>query len=363
MESTQSNSIQWKQMASLNALYASVIIGWIAYHRYQPVLLEKFELTQYAALLVWVQAIILVVTPPIAGKLGDMYRDRLGNRLRIITLGVSFAAMIFMTVAFTLIINPPKEFLLYALPILIALWLFAMSLFTSPAISMVELFSPTKSLPITVATLTITSDLLYSLEPVIVDIIDYLGGAVTFAIGGMIVSLSGYFLHKVSMDKMKDKEEERPDDKQPNSNLGLVLLIGSGIGLVSGIVIEIFPEYLNVLEGTIGLSGKWLVSILLVITAIFSLPASKFVQGKNLGNQLLLFLALAAVALAGVFMIDNKLIMIALLIAFAVFYSFINVCSLPFALRNTSIKNKVFGVGVFFCGFEIPNGIIDILTT
>lgn len=361
MENTQSNNIQWKQMASLIALYASVIIGWIAYHRYQPALLETFELTRYTSLLIWAQAIILVITPVIAGWLGDKYRDRLGNRMRIITLGVSFAAMIFMTVAFTLIINPPKEFVFYALPVLVILWLFAMSLFTSPALSMVELFSPSKSLPITVAALTITSDLLYSLEPVIVDIIDYLGGALTFAVGGIIVSLSGYFLNKYSVNTFKGLEERRPDEKSPKSKMGVVLIIGAAIGLVSGIVIEIFPDYLNTLESTLGISGKWLVSILLAITAIFSLPASKYVQDKNLGNQLLIFLSLAAAMLVGVFLTDNKIIMIALLVIFAITYAFINVCSLPLALRNTSIQHKVLGVGIFFCGFEISNGIIDIM--
>jgi len=361
MDNTINQQIKWKQMASLIALYASVIIGWIAYHRYQPALLDTFELTKYGPLLVWAQAIILVLTPPLAGWIGDRYRKRLGNRLRIITLGVSFAAMIFMTVAFTLLINPPKVFVFYALPVLVVLWLFAMSLFTSPAISMVELFSPSKQLPITVAALTITSDLLYSLEPVIVDIIEFLGGALTFAVGGVIVSLSGYFLNRYSLNAFNGTDENRPDDKQPDSKLAVVLLVGAAIGVISGIVIEIFPEYLDKLSGSVGLEGKWLVSIILAITAIFSVPASKFVTGKNLSKQLSIYFSLSVIALVGVFFIDNAVIMITLLISFAIFYAFVNVCSLPLALRNMSVKNKVFGVGIFFCGFEIPNGIIDIL--
>lgn len=353
------NSIQWKQMSSLLVLYASVIIGWIAYHRYQPALLESFGLQRYGAFLIWSQGIILIITPPLAGKLGDMYRDKIGNRLRIITLGVSFAAMIFMTVAFTLLINP-GQWVLVALPILIILWLFAMSLFTSPAISTVELFSPSAKLPLSVAALTIVSDLLYSLEPVIVDIIDFLGGAVTFAVGGIIVSVSGYLLHKSSMNTFSGQNEQRPDDQAPKSNLGLVLFVGMGIGLVSGIVIEIFPDYLDKLTATVGISGKWLVSILLAITALFSIPASKYLRDKNLAQQLILFLTLSAIVLTGIFIIDNHIITIILLVLFAIFYAVINVCSLPLALRNTSIRNKVFGVGIFFCGFEIPNSIIDI---
>jgi len=39
----------------------------------------------------------------------------------------------------------------------------------------------------------------------------------------------------------------------------------------------------------------------------------------------------------------------------------VNVTALPLALQNTSVKEKVFGVGVFFCGFEIPNSVIDVM--
>ncbi|MFK7952276.1 MAG: hypothetical protein AB8B73_05475, partial [Ekhidna sp.] len=63
--------ILWKQLAALTALYASVIIGWIAYYNYQPKLLEKYEFTDLTLFLFIAQGIILVITPMIAGKLGD----------------------------------------------------------------------------------------------------------------------------------------------------------------------------------------------------------------------------------------------------------------------------------------------------
>lgn len=361
MEHQSNSSIQWKQTASLLALYASVIIGWIAYHRYQPALLDTFNMTEFEPLLIWAQAIILILTPPLAGYLGDKYRDRFGNRLRIITLGVSFAAMIFMTVAFTLIVNPPQSFVLYALPVLVILWLFAMSLFTSPAISTIEIFSPSSKLPITVAALTIVSDLLYSLEPVIVDIIDFLGGAATFAVGGIIVSISGYLLRKNSLQLTVEGKEERPDNQNPKSNMPKVIMLGVGMGLFSGIIIEVFPDYLNKLELVVGISGQWISSIVLVLTAIFSIIISRRVSKGNIVKLLLTGLLFAALSTLGVFTISNNAIILILLAAFAIFYAMVNVTALPLALQNTSVKEKVFGVGVFFCGFEIPNSVIDVM--
>src|SRR5687768_7644588 len=87
---SQSNSIHWKQLWSLAALYASIIIGWIAYRDYQPKLLAQFGFTDYAFFLAVSQAIILVLTPPIAGIMGDRFRFEKGHRLPVISSGFSF---------------------------------------------------------------------------------------------------------------------------------------------------------------------------------------------------------------------------------------------------------------------------------
>jgi len=108
----------WKQLWSLAALYASVVIGWIAYYNYQPKLLEQYNFTDLTLFLFISQGIILTITPLIAGKLGDRFRQSAGHRLPIISAGISFAAMIFMAVAFTLIVDPGETFR-WILPILI----------------------------------------------------------------------------------------------------------------------------------------------------------------------------------------------------------------------------------------------------
>jgi MFS family permease len=105
-KSDEAANIHWKQIWSLAALYASIIIGWIAYQNYQPKLLVQFQFTDYTFFLTVSQAIILVLTPPIAGKIGDRFRFEKGHRLPVISSGISFAAMVFMAVAVTLFTNP-----------------------------------------------------------------------------------------------------------------------------------------------------------------------------------------------------------------------------------------------------------------
>src|SRR4051812_38286746 len=210
----ESTAIHWKQLWSLAALYASIIIGWIAYQNYQPKLLIQFGFTQFAFFLALSQAIILVLTPPIAGKMGDKFRFEQGHRIPVISSGISFAAMIFMAVAFTLFTNPGETFK-WILPVLIVLWLVAMSIFTSPALSTVELFTPVDKLPKAMALLTIVANLVYAVEPVIVDIIDYLGAPITFIAGGAVTLASGYAMKKNSLGLFKQNgDKEAPPSRE-----------------------------------------------------------------------------------------------------------------------------------------------------
>src|SRR6478735_11780725 len=207
MEASGSDKIEWKQLWSLAALYASIVIGWIAYHNYQPKLLEQFHFTDFTFFLMVAQGIILVITPLIAGKLGDKYRFKRGDRIPVISTGISFAAMMFMAVAFTLFSNPNETFR-WILPLLIICWLIAMSIFTSPALSTLELFTPVDKLPRAMAVLTIVANLIYALEPVIVDIIDFIGAPLTFITGGVVVFLSCYALKKTSLNLFSQSEDK-----------------------------------------------------------------------------------------------------------------------------------------------------------
>ena len=292
--SQEKNSIQWKQLWSLAALYGSVVIGWIAYQNYQPKLLEKFHFTDFSFLLMVFQGIILVVTPPIAGRLGDRYRFQQGHRIPIITTGISFAAMVFMAVAFTLF-SDPGEIFKWVLPILIVFWLIAMSIFTSPALSTLELFTPVDKLPRAMAILTIVANLIYSLEPVIVDIIDFVGAPITFMAGGAVVFLSGYALKKnsLSLFKLHDNKEGRPIaaiafDTQ-KSRFGYIFFLGLALGLPTTIMFNLFPEMLGDKLGLLlnGVSGKLMLVGILVLSALLSLPISHGVNKIGITKSLL----------------------------------------------------------------------------
>lgn len=362
----EKNAIQWKQLWSLAALYGSVVIGWIAYQNYQPKLLDKFNFTDFAFILMVFQGIVLVITPPIAGRLGDRYRFKAGHRIPIITTGISFAAMVFMAVAFTLLGNPGEIFK-WILPILIVFWLIAMSIFTSPALSTLELFTPVDKLPRAMAILTIVANLIYSLEPVIIDIIDYLGAPITFMAGGAVVFLSGYALKKnsLSLFQLSEEKEAKPIATitldTTRSNKPYIFFLGLALGVPTTMLFKLFPDLLQDKLHLLlnGLDGKIMLVDLLVISAILSLPISDLVHKLGLQKSFWWSLAIIVVSSVFIFTAQSDVMVLTMTLIFAAMFTSLSVSSLPLAINRSNYYEKVFCVGIFFSGVALPNGIIE----
>lgn len=360
--------IEWKQLWSLVALYASIIIGWIAYYRYQPKLLTEFHFTDFTFLLVLAQAIILVITPPIAGRFGDRYRFRKGHRIPIISGGISFAAMIFMSVAFTLVSNPGEVFK-WVLPVLIILWLIAMSIFTSPSLSTMELFTPVDKLPKAMAMLTIVANLLYSLEPVIVDIIDYLGAPVTFITGGVVVFVSGYALKRNAMGLFARQESEgsRPAASfrldTTRSRYGLIYLLGLSLGTATAVLFNVMPDVLvTIYRGVFpALTGNEMIAGVLVLSALVSWPMTTLVSKYGLGRSFWISTVLSAVSFGILLGVSSSAMATVVLLVFSLSFSMLSVSSLPLAIGSSNYYEKVFCVGIFFSAVAVPDGVLDVL--
>jgi len=363
LEAPKSEQIEWKQLWSLAALYGSIVIGWIAYHNYQPKLLHQFNFTEFTLLLLIAQSVILVITPPIAGRIGDRFRFKSGHRIPIISSGISFAAMIFMAVAFTLLSNPGEIFR-WILPVLIVFWLISMSIFTSPALSTLELFTPIDKLPRAMAILTIVANLIYSLEPVIVDLIDYLGAPITFMLGGVVTFASGYALKKNSLNLFKNqtvrpRAEIRFDTQR--SNYFYILFMGMALGLTTTLLFNYFPDLLQAnLGNIISWEGKWLLVSVLFTTAVLSLPASDFINKIGTYKSFWWSFLINSVALILLFITGSGGLTIALLLVYAISFTVLSISSLPLAIEKANYYEKVFCVGIFFSGVAIPDGVVEI---
>lgn len=360
------SKIQWKQLWSLAALYGSVIIGWIAYERYQPKLLDQFNFKAFATPLVIAQAIILILTPPIAGRLGDKFRFKHGHRIPIITSGISFAGMVFMAVAFTLLSNPGEVFK-WILPVLIIFWLIAMSIFTGSALSTLELFTPLDKLPRAMAVLTIVANLIYSIEPIIVDVIDAIGAPLTFIAGGVVTVASGYALKKnsLSLFSHSDNKEHKPlvsiNPDTAKSGYVYILFLGIMLGVATTVMFNLFPSLIGNISRTSFVDGKLLVVFILALSAILSWPVSILVNRIGVKQSFWIGVIGITIAMLLMFVVHMQILFLMVAIVYSFMFTMLSISSLPLAIQRANYYEKVFCVGIFFSGVALPDGILEII--
>lgn len=356
------HEICWRQLGSLAALYGSVIIGWIAYKNYQPKLLVQFQFTDFTFLLMFAQGAILTLTPMIAGRLGDRYRFKNGHRLPVISAGISFAAMVFMAVAFTLLANPGEIFK-WVLPILIILWLVSMSIFTSPALSTMELFTPVDKLPYAMAILTITGNLLYAIEPVIVDVIEFLGAPVTFMLGGAVVFISGYALKQNSLELFRvngGKEDDNSKSTGSGSPYGFILFTGLSVGIATAILFYLVPKIAgSYLRPLLPIDGTSLTVAMLVISALSSWPVGNLVNRFGIVRSFWIGMVCVFISATAICFVTTAVFVILILIVFSLAFTTLSVSGLPMAIKSASYSEKVFCVGIFFSGVALPEAAYD----
>lgn len=350
-------TFKWPEVISLAILNAAIVISWIAYHEYQPKLLQGYGLNSLANFLLYTKAIVLIVIPPIAGFITDLLLRRGSRYFLVFSVGISLTAMTFMAVASFLGAGSVASVQKYV-PFLIIVWLVAMNIFTGPANSMIEMFSSAKNLPIVMAVLFFTTELIYALEPLIVKLITFFGPTITFIFGGVLISITGYIFHKVSSNEVLERHSKLHTRNGRRSNYLPIFVVGLLLGLCHALLVE----YLAKLNGIdIILDPKYYSTALLVFAAILGLPFSVIISNNKLST--FIWMAIPILMLGMILMLgfpDSSLIIMigGLIIASA--YSLLSISGLPFAIHNLSARNITFGVGLFFGAAEIADAIIEL---
>lgn len=355
----------WSQIYSLLALNGAIVISWIAYHNYQPKVLEIFRFQDLAFFLVVAQAVILVFIPPVAGVIGDRVIQSGGNRFVVFTVGISVTAMVFMCVAFT-VGTASTINLTAALPFMIVIWLISMNIFHSPANSMLEMFASAKSLPSAMALMVLTTELLYALEPLIVDFVDFIGPVPTFVMGGVLLIVTGYIFRRTTSDIKLTRSAE--DARVSESNFAMVMLAGMLLGLAVALIKNYIPGKIDYSEAvlmqtgeSLAIKGPVVISVLLAIAAFSAWPLSKYVDRIGTERGLIYGLFGTFVCIGVIAIASNAYVVVISALLSAPFFSLASVSAFPFALGKLSVKNVTLGTGIFFGSVEIADGVMNVL--
>jgi hypothetical protein len=349
----------WSQVYSLLALNAAIVISWIAYHNYQPKVLEIFHFTELKLFLIIAQGLILVLIPPVAGIVGDWLIKKNGNSLVVFTVGVSVTAMVFMLVAFTIGAQSTIN-LTAALPIMIVVWLISMNVFHSPANSMLELFAPAKDLPAAMALIVLTNELLSAFEPLIIEFVNFIGPVGTFALGGVLIIVTGYFFRKTTNKIKFERDTEEAVAKE--NQYFKVLIAGLSLGLATALIKNYMADWmLSKTNFSLTDNAAILVAGVLIISAIAAVPLVQYINKLGVTSSLIYGLIATFAALALIYFIPSAIASVILAVLAGLSFSFASVAAFPFALSHLSARHVTLGAGVFFGSVEVAESVINYL--
>lgn len=355
-------TIYWRQIWSLIALNASIIISWIAYHNYQPQLLDQFNYEHYEGFLQKAKLIILLIVPPLAGFAADRFFKPGDRRIPLVTAGVSFTALVFMLVASTIGNNPMFDLSSY-LPIMIVIWLISMNLFYAPALAMLEKFVPAALFATVMGVYVLVSDIIYSLEPAIVVLVELFGAPITFLFGGAIVLGSGLWFSRAYKSWSAEQKIAITENSIPAGFLKplKIWLIAFLFGIAFAFLINVLPGQIErkLIRADLGdYTGEVLVSGLLFLTALAAWALSKRVTNDNLASTFISsFVAIIILFIVSAYLNEVAALFPLLLVIPAL--ALLSVSALPMAMSNAGLKHKMLAAGLFISGAEFPDSFLE----
>ena len=362
MLTQKTDVLKWREVYSLAALNAAVVISWIAYHEYQPILMENLGITHLLDFLIIAKAIILVTIPPIAGWLSDKILKKNGKYLIIFTVGIGATAMVFMVVA-TLVGTAHIMDVSSIVPFMIVIWLISMNLFISPANSMIEAFAPVQKLPIVVGVLFLVTELLYALEPVVVALVTFFGDTLTFVVGGILISVTGFIFHRVSRDEVMQRkseliENDRVEKQTPISYLAIVV-VGLFLGLGKAFLVEFLPEHFATrFPGFTEYEG-YISFAILGLCAFSGFLISKRIAKSDLKNVIISSFVVLAIGVAALIFSSNPYLTIIAALIIGAGFTMANISGLPYVIKNLSVRHVTYGVGIYIGASEVLTGLFE----
>jgi energy-converting hydrogenase Eha subunit C len=100
---------------------------------------------------------------------------------------------------------------------------------------------------------------------------------------------------------------------------------------------------------------------ILIISAILCVPFSSLVNTYGLKKSFWVSGIATMLAIAGVLLFQAPLAVLLMTAIFAIGFAALSVSSLPLAIGKANYYQKVFCVGIFFAGVELPDTIIEII--
>jgi MFS family permease len=346
--------IYWRQIWGLAILVGAIVFCWLAYGFYQPIILTRLGFGELAGMLGIIQGLLGAVAEPFAGLMADRYASKLGQRLPLITIAMTFAGLIFIVLSWLLAINIPLEWR-WIIPVLMTVWTLAMIVFRGPALALLVQMVPPKVFPQASSILTWVVSLVGALAPIFDKIIAWLGAPITFLLGAVILVVGRYFL-KVEISNTTNHKKQISWPQQYPEIIRIY-----GVGLICGILVNLLlrwsPLLLTNNSGLASIEPNVLTAIILGVSAGSVWFTKDWV--KRWGNDR--SMQIAAISISLLLIVTPIIASIGLVIGYLLLaglaFCTLSLAQIPWVLRQ--LPQPGLASGSYFGGMGLATAIVS----
>ncbi|MEH2076090.1 MAG: MFS transporter [Nostoc sp.] len=352
-------NILWVQVWVLAVVQGAITLTWLIYNIYLPQLLTQFGFSASLAVgLVLFENALGAVLEPLMGGLSDQARRWVGTRFPFISVGMILASALFIAIPCVVSLIPPTTIMRSLLPIVLVAWALAMTIFRSPAMCLLGMYSTPAQLPLAVSVVTLAGGMIGAFKPISYKFILSLGPVYTFAIGSFVMLGAAAVLRLVNPPEAVVDRHQPEVVKLPLQKLALIL--GTGFGVAWGIrfLMDVLGKVLKTQLNTDNIDVL-MVWIGLAI-AIASIPAGIF--AVKIGNRQAMLCGICAIVPSLLIMISVGVQIPIILLIVAGFSLIVN-GAIPFALGLVPQQWAGLGIGTYFGGFALAMSLFGVIFT
>lgn len=283
-EASPQRAVLWLPVCGLAAMQGAITLTWLIYNLYLPQLLVQFGFSkQLAAPLLIIENGLAVVMEPLMGGLSDRAKRWVGSRFPLISAGVVLSSALFIAIPLVVIFGQKAGVTRTVLLVVLVAWALAMTLFRSPAISLLAQYATPTQLPLAASLLTLTAGVIGAFKPIASQFLLSLGAVFTFAIGSFVLLGTAAVLRWFNSRDKTPEAMVNQKAAQPASFyvLGLIFATGAAVTWGTRFLMGTLPLVLKIqLDIT---NVDWLMVVIAIALAFAALPAGDW--AASIGNR------------------------------------------------------------------------------
>ncbi|MEL7503907.1 MAG: MFS transporter [Cyanobacteria bacterium J06554_6] len=361
------SKILWAQVTGLAAVQGAIALTWVIYNLYLIQLLTGLGFPEaLGAVLLIIENGLAAVMEPLMGSLSDQTQRWVGSRFPQIALGVILASVCFIGIPLAFWVGGQTFRIL--LPAVAVLWALSMTVFRSPALSLLGRYAFESKLPQAASLLTLVGGVTGAMAPLAGEWILSLGPGITFLIGSGVLLGAALVLRQLNPAKSvrtsQVQQLGQPSGQRVNWRRllpNLVLIFGVGLGVALGL--RLLLQFVPLQYGELGTaSGTTALAIVFVTVALTALPCGTL--ATRLGNRPAMGLGLVGLAMACGLLLTagtaHQVLLLAVLVGVA--FSLVSNGTLPFALSMVPAHKSGLGTGLYFSGGAVAMSLFGTVT-